>query len=115
MMCAELVEVAWKDKTRRTRRMIANLEDISLLGACLQMDVQVPANTSVRIFHPKAELLGLVRYCIYRDIGYFIGVEFVEGCRWNERTFRPQHLLDPRKLVLRTTQRFEPSGPTLVN
>jgi hypothetical protein len=46
-----------------------------------------------------------VRYCVYRDIGYFLGVEFEPGFRWSVRMFRPQHLLDPRRLVSRAISR----------
>jgi hypothetical protein len=59
----------------------------------------------MRITYPKGELVGIVRYCVFREIGYFLGVEFEDGCRWSQRHFRPQHLLDPRKLVIRAVNR----------
>jgi hypothetical protein len=99
MLCADLVDVEWRDKGGRLRRTVANLEDISLSGACLQMDAAVPLQTTVRISYPKGELTGRVRYCVYREIGYFLGIEFEPGCRWSQRNFRPLHLLDPRRLV----------------
>ena len=99
MLCADLVEVQWKDKGNRAKRCVANLEDISLSGACLQLDGPIQLQTSVRISLPKGELNGRVRYCVYREIGYFIGVEFEPGSRWSQRSYRPQHLLDPRRLV----------------
>jgi hypothetical protein len=40
-----------------------------------------------------------VRHCIYREIGYFVGVEMQAGSRWSKRTFQPQHLLDLRHLT----------------
>ena len=30
----------------------------------------------MRISYPKGELLGKVRYCVYREFGYFLGIEF---------------------------------------
>jgi hypothetical protein len=36
---------------------------------------------------------------VYREIGYFVGIEFEAGSRWSKNQFRPQHLLDPRHLV----------------
>ena len=105
MLCADLVDLQWKDKGGRTRKIVANLEDISLCGACVQVDMPVPPQTVVRIAHPKGELVGQVRYCIYREIGYFLGVEFEAGFRWTQRAFRPQHLLDPRRLVNRSVTR----------
>ena len=105
MLCADMVDVQWKDKTGRIRRGVANLEDISLSGACLQFDQPVPLQTDVRITYPKGELTGKVRYCVYREIGYFLGIEFEPGCKWSQRHFRPQHLLDPRRLVIRSVNR----------
>jgi PilZ domain len=106
MLCADMVDVQWKDKTGRLRKGVANLEDISLSGACLQFDQPIPLQTDLRINHPKGELLGKVRYCVYREIGYFLGIEFEPGCRWSEQQFKPQHMLDPRRLVLRTVNRI---------
>lgn len=105
LLCADMVDVHWKDKTGRIRKGVANLEDISLSGACLQFDQPVPLQTDVRISYPKGELLGKVRYCVYREIGYFLGIEFEPGCRWSARNFKPQHLLDPRRLVIRSVNR----------
>ena len=105
LLCSDLVDIEWKDKTGRIRRCIANLEDISLSGACLQLDRPIPLGSPMRITYPKGELVGIVRYCVFREIGYFLGVEFEDGCRWSQRHFRPQHLLDPRKLVIRAVNR----------
>jgi len=118
MLCADMVDVQWRDKTGRTRRGVANLEDISLSGACLQFDQPIPLQTPVRISYPKGELCGTVRYCVFREIGYFLGIEFEAGSKWSARVFRPQHMLDPRHLVLRAVNRNKaqatPSSP-LVN
>jgi hypothetical protein len=43
---------------------------------------------------------------VYREIGYFLGIEFEPGSRWSEQQFKPQHMLDPRRLVLRTVNRI---------
>ena len=111
MLCADLVDVQWKDQIGRTRRGVANLEDISLSGACLQVDRPVPLGTSFRISYPNGELMGIVKYCVFREIGYFLGVEFEEGCRWSQQSYKPQHMLDPRRLVNRTINRtFKGSG-----
>jgi PilZ domain len=106
MLCADIVDIQWKDKAGKTRRAIANLEDISLSGACVQVDSPVPLETRLSISYPKGELRGRVCYCVYREIGYFLGVEFEPGCRWSLRHFRPQHLLDPRRLVSRSAVRL---------
>ena len=99
MLCADLVDIQWKDPNGRSRRGVANLEDISLSGACLQVDRPVPLGTALHISYPNGELTGKVKYCVFREIGYFLGVEFEAGSRWSRNDFRPQHLLDPRRLV----------------
>ncbi len=105
LLCADLVDVDWKEKGGKLRRTVANLEDISLSGACLQVDTAIPLRLAIRIRYPGGELSGVVRYCIYREIGYFVGVEFEEGTKWSQRHFKPQHLFDPRRLVARSVQR----------
>jgi len=115
MLCADLVDVQWKDQSGRTRRGVANLEDISLSGACLQVDRPVPQGTTLRMSYPNGELSGTVRYCVFREIGYFLGVEFAAGHRWSQRHFRPQHLLDPRRLVGRVIGRLKTDIPPLAN
>jgi len=99
MLCADLVDVQWKDQNGRTRRGVANLEDISLSGACLQVDRPLALGTELHITYPNGELSGKVKYCVFREIGYFLGIEFEPGSRWSQREYRPQHLLDPRRLV----------------
>ena len=101
MLCADLVDVEWKDKYGKTRRAVANLEDISHSGACLQVDTPIPLQTSLRISYPSGEYQGRIRYCVYREIGYFIGVQFDPGSRWTQRSFKPRHMLDPRSLMSR--------------
>jgi hypothetical protein len=106
MLCADLVDIQWQDKAGKTRRAIANLEDISISGACVQLDAPIPLQTPLRISYPTGELHGRVCYCVYREIGYFLGVEFEPGFRWSLRQFRPQHLLDPRRLIARAVNRL---------
>lgn len=106
MLCADLVDVRWKDKRGRTRRAVANLEDISISGACIQVDVPVAMDTRLRIGYPRGEMRGRVIYCVYREIGYFLGIEFEPGFHWSPRDFRPQHLLDPRRLLPRMPVRI---------
>lgn len=110
LLCADLVDVQWKDQTGRVRRSVANLEDISLSGACLQVDRPVPLGTPYRITYPKGVLVGKVKYCVFREIGYFLGIEFEAGSRWSRNEFKPQHLLDPRHLINRTTERLNANG-----
>lgn len=108
LLCADLISVHWKDKNGRVRKATANLEDISLSGMCLQMDTPVPRETLMRIIaDANNRFEARVRYCVYRDIGYFLGVEFEPGFRWSQRRYRPKHLLDPRDLLAMSLKRPE--------
>ena len=42
MMCADMVEVRWRDRSGKERGAIAILEDISASGACLQVELPIP-------------------------------------------------------------------------
>ena len=105
MMCAELVEVHWNDKAGRRHRDVANLEDISLSGACVQLEEPMQTGTRITVNHGDGEMPATVRYCLYRDSAYFLGLQFDDGCRWSTKRFRPQYMLDPRELVLRAAKR----------
>jgi len=112
LLCAELVEVGWKDKSGWQRRRIANLEDISLSGACLHMEVPLLRDTTVKMNYGGGELVGTVRYCSYRDMGYYVGVQFLPGCKWSSKRFRPKHLLDPRQLLKQVKRRAKTAQPS---
>ena len=99
LMCADMVEVRWKTAMNQTRRATALLEDISRSGACLQLESPLPLGAELEVSCSRCRLAGRVRYCVYREIGYFVGVEFDSDCRWSPSNFRPQHLLNLRHLV----------------
>lgn len=107
LFCADLVEAEWRDKTGRHRREVVNLEDVSLSGACIQTGNPVTRDTAIVIRYGNGELVGTVRYCLCRDSGYFLGVEFTGNCKWSTKHFQPKHLLDPRTLVERSARRFQ--------
>lgn len=105
MLCADMVEVCWKENSGRKCRSTALLEDISRSGMCLQFEISVPIGAHVYIHTPGEKLTGTVRYCVYREIGYFVGVELEKSSPWSRQQFEPQHLLDLEVLVLRSAQR----------
>jgi hypothetical protein len=94
--------VRWQDPDGHPRRATALLEDISRSGACLQLDRPVPQGTVLEMDCRKWRLSARVRYCVYREIGYFVGVEFGVDSRWSVKQFRPLHLLDLQKLALQS-------------
>lgn len=99
MMCADLVDVCWVDRKGQLKRTIANLEDISESGVCLQVDEELPLGTEIHISYPNGDFAGTVKYCVYREIGFFLGIQFGSNVKWNQKRFHPQYMFDPRKLV----------------
>jgi len=95
LLCADLVQVEWRLSDGEIQREDASLEDISVSGACLQLESAIPVGAIVRIIYGKGELIGSVRYCSYRDIGYFAGIRFNPTSKWSSRVYRPMHLLNP--------------------
>ncbi len=101
LLCAELVELIWRDSQDRVKRRIGNLEDISPNGICVQLETPIPTGTSVRMLYGVGELTGIVRYELYRDEAYFIGIELEQDSRWSPTQFLPEHLLNPDDLLSR--------------
>jgi hypothetical protein len=99
MLCADMVDVTWHDRLGHSCSATGLLEDISQSGACLQLERTVPLGVSICWRSAEHEFQGTVRYCVYREIGYFVGVEFAPESRWTEGSFQPQHLLDLKKLL----------------
>lgn len=115
LLCADLIELVWCDPSGVEHRRIANLEDISHKGMSLQLEVPVHVGTKVRVLYGKIELAGIVRYAVYRNKAYFIGVELDEDSRWSVRQFIPRHLLDPRRLIQKFLPKAEPAASRWVN
>jgi PilZ domain len=94
MLCADMLEVHWGRHCAT-----ALLEDISPSGACLQTEIEVPVGADIHWRSPRQEFTGRVVYCTWREIGYFVGVEFAPGTKWSEEAYQPEHLLDINKLL----------------
>lgn len=107
LLCADLVKIRWRSASGDLEEETANLEDISLNGICVQLDTPIASGVQVQIQHEKGDFRGYVRYCAYRDIGYFLGIELDPSTRWSPKAFKPLHLLDPRRLVQRAIERAE--------
>lgn len=104
LLCAELVQVSWTDESERKQRRVANLEDISASGICIQMERPLPIGTEIAVQCGEGQLVGIVRYCFIRQLGYFLGIEFNEGCVWSTLRFTPEHLVDPRDVLAYTSK-----------
>ena len=101
LMCADMVGVQWQDESGKKCNCTGLLEDISASGACLQMDDPIALGTSLAIKYRKGHLEGSVCYCFFREIGYWVGVEFDPQAKWSRREYRPRHMLDLKKLLMR--------------
>jgi len=91
-MCADLVKVRIH-AANGVEEGVANLEDISLSGACLQLETATREGADIEIFCAGCRLKGKVRYCRYSTIGYDVGVAFDERRSWSKERYEPQHLL----------------------
>ena len=101
-MCADMVNVQWSEHGTE-QKCTALLEDISISGACLQLDSPIKLGTHLDIAYHNGHLAGSVCYCFFREIGYWIGVRFSPKSKWSRREFRPRHLLDLKKLLTKTS------------
>src|ERR1017187_10323223 len=92
-MCADLVNVRIQDAAG-AREVIANLEDISASGACIQLEAAALEGADVELICAKCRLRGKVRYCRFATLGYDVGIAFDVRRSWNRRRFAPKHLLE---------------------
>lgn len=111
MLCADMVEIRWKDRSGKQKKAVALLEDISSSGACLQLETPIPLGVELGWDAPKQFFAGYVRYCVYREIGYFVGVEFSKSSRWSKSAYTPQHMLDLERLVSAAKKRSSGKAP----
>ncbi|HTQ53201.1 MAG TPA: hypothetical protein VMI94_02010 [Bryobacteraceae bacterium] len=102
--------MSWSEPPGHKRKSIALLEDISPSGMCLQFEIPLPLEAQVEVHCPGEKLAGVVRYCVYREIGYFVGIELAGSKRWSRQQYEPKHLLDLEELVMRSAHK---PGPTI--
>jgi hypothetical protein len=97
--CADLVRVEWAEGERGLRSTEAVLEDISRIGGCVEVDEAIPLGAAIIITLGGARLCGQVCYCVYRDYGYFVGVQFAADSTWSSGAAEPAHLTDFRQIA----------------
>ena len=93
-MCSELVKLVTVRADGPPAETVANLEDISPSGACVQIEAAIGVGTDIEIVCSTCRLKGKVRYCRFVEISYEVGVEFQPRAAWDRRQFVPDHLLD---------------------
>ncbi len=96
LWCSDLIKVSVEG--RQPAELVANLEDISPSGACVQFEEPVPAGAGIALKLGRRKFRGQVKYCVHSEIGYFVGIQFEPGVRWSRELYEPKHLLDPTRL-----------------
>jgi len=103
MLCADLVEVCWSDRTGHSRSAMANLEEVSVRGAHLLLDVALLPGTDLVLRMKQGDMSATVTDCRHEpDFGFAITVQLPKKCRWKSH---PRHLFDPRGLERRESAR----------
>ncbi len=100
LLCADMVRVT-RIEGGRLRNMEAVLEDISPVGACVQVDEQIPLGVEVVLTAGKKGLSGVVSHCVFRDYGFFVGIHFLAETQWSCGVFVPDHLTNLQALANR--------------
>ncbi|HOL73156.1 MAG TPA: PilZ domain-containing protein [Bryobacteraceae bacterium] len=108
LMCAHLVTLRPSAPSGSRQSMTGVLEDISSSGACLQVETAVATGAPMTLVIGRHSFPGTVRYCIFRETGYFIGLQFDTGIRWSRDQVVPEHLLDPSEIKAKTRQDSAP-------
>jgi hypothetical protein len=113
-LCADLVKADWMAGEDEFRTVEAVLEDISPVGACIQVEERIPLGVPIAISATSAKdaankanpddggqasFFGIVSYCVYRDYGYFVGIRLSDETRWSQGVFNPQHLTNLAELA----------------
>jgi hypothetical protein len=107
-LCADLVSVVWSDISgaqgsdgaEESNAAVATesfqsdavLEDISALGACVQVESSIPVGSPITLVIGKTSFSGRVCYSVFRDYGHFAGIRFSEETEWSAEMVVPQHL-----------------------
>ena len=92
-MCADLVNILIHHEDRTVEETIANLEDISRSGACVQLQEAVRVGADIEIVCSMCRFKGKVRNCRFVEGGYDVGVAFDNPRAWDVRRYQPAHLL----------------------
>jgi hypothetical protein len=92
-MCAELVNIQIRHEDQTVEEAIANLEDISPSGACVQLEAAVRVGADIEIVCSKCRFKGKVRNCRFAGHGYDVGVAFDSPQAWDASRYEPAHLL----------------------
>jgi hypothetical protein len=93
LMCSQLVDVT-RTEGGSSHKETCNLEDLSPSGCRLQMEHGLPDGAAVTIHCGELDYPGKIRYSVWTEIGFDVGVQFEHSGLWDRNVFEPEHLLD---------------------
>jgi len=108
MLCADLVDVRWKDKNGRVAAYrVANLEDISLIRRLRPRSIiHTASDPRCRsVTQRRAARTGVLLHLSRNRVFPWRRVRAKDSDR-SQRSSAHNHLLDPRRLVSRVTNRI---------
>lgn len=85
----------WTDRAGRSRRALADLDDIARSGARLILAHPIALKSPLVITHTKGQFKGCVRHCVAGPFGYLVGVRFDPDCQWTSAAYRPRYFDRP--------------------
>lgn len=96
--CSHLVAVRLPGPERQLREIVANIEEISSTGMCLNLEEPLDRGLSLRIEASNRgrahSFSATVVDCQEEPpMGYYAQLEFDSGCRWSPLAFEPEHLV----------------------
>ena len=104
LWCSDLIKVRIEDLGGAPAEVIANLEDISPSGACVQFEHAVQPGARLCLRLGQHNFHGCVMHCTHNEIGYFVGVRFDAGRKWTRQAYEPKHLVDPARVAARGSE-----------
>ena len=66
----------------------------------LQLEIPVSVGTLVYVYIRGERMTGTVRYCLYRENSYFVGIHLEKDTAWSREHLEPAHLLDLQEFAL---------------
>jgi hypothetical protein len=117
LLCAGLIEVHWTGPGGEPRRVVANLDELSVGGACLAMDEldeMIPPGTRVLLGPVQQAVGAVVRHARRTELGWQMGVQFDAGQDAQALIGDISHILDPEAVPENPEQRKAAGVPAAV-
>ncbi len=93
VLCSHLVRLRLEGSAREPEW--ANLEEIDAFGALVASQIEYPTQIEVRVQAKGLDAPGFIQTCRQRENDFALSIEFVDGFRWSEALWRPDHILAP--------------------